>query len=415
MQQQRKPDFELVSPAQHYDYLHTPVHGTAVLWERAGEGHWHKLSPGDAHIPALLAAQAGQSDRYITVNQFWGWRLVRNIRSLRALYVDVDNSEDLPAALEALRDAQLPTPSFVVFSGRGMHLYWLHDPVPGQALPVWQRCQDAIIKALAGVGADSAARDCARVLRLVGSINSKNAREVRGLVLDPAPYGFRHLCDEVLGYREPRPAKVLDLSTAKAHRGQRTRTGSIYDRWHLVYQDLLKIAEWHFLGGIPHGHRDNWLFLCATALSWFAHPHTLRDELERQAHAWTPGLTSQEVRAAIQSPLERAGLAAEGKMLEWQGSEVDPRYRFRRETLWQRMRDIIPVELAPQLRAIVSAEVKAEHEKFREAKRDRVAEGRHKARKAGRPVDERSAAQVRPWEELGISRATYYRQKKAGA
>lgn len=406
---QLKPDFELVSPAQHYDYLHTPVHGTAVLWERAGAGHWHKLTPGDSHIPALLAAQAGQSDRYLTVNQFWGWRLVRNIRSLRALYVDVDGSEDLPLALEALRDAQLPAPSIVVFSGRGMHLYWLHDPVPGNALPVWQRCQDALIKALAGVGADPAARDCARVLRLVGSVNSKNAREVRGLVLDPAPYGFRHLCDEVLGYRESRPAKVLDLPTAKAHRGQRTRTGSIYDRWHLVYQDLLKIAEWHFLGGIPHGHRDRWLFLCATALSWFAHPMTLRDELEKQASVWTPGLEAAEVRAALQAPLERACLAAEGKMLPWQGNETDPRYRFRRETLWQWMNDIIPTELAPQLRAIVSADVKVEHEKEREARRDRVAEGRHKTRRAD------SAERTKPWEALGVSRATYYRQKKAGA
>jgi hypothetical protein len=164
VQQQRKPDFELASPVQHYDYLHTPVHGTAVIWERAGDGRtWHKLAPGDAHIPALLAAQASQRDRYITVNQFWGWRLVRNIRSLRALYVDVDRSEDLAGALDALREAKLPAPSIVVFSGRGMHLYWLHDPVPGQALPVWQRCQDVIIKALAGVGADPAARDCARV------------------------------------------------------------------------------------------------------------------------------------------------------------------------------------------------------------------------------------------------------------
>ena len=408
---------DLDTSRSHFDSLHQAAHGTVVLWERAGANHWHKLHPGDAHIPALLAAQDGQPDRYISANQFHGWRLVRLLKSLRACYVDVDNCTDLPLVLEALRDAQLPPPSAVVWSGRGLHLYWFVKPVPAQALPVWQRVQDTLIKALLAVGADPAAKDCTRVLRLVGSINSKTGTEVRGLVLDPEPYEFRHLCDEVLGQRQPRQVAVVrDLAAARAERGERIRTGSIYDRWHLVYRDLLAIAEYHFLGGVPHGHRDKWLFLSAVALSWFANPATLRGELERQAQAWT-GLGVLEVRKAIKGPLERAELAAAGKLFEYDGALQDPRYKFRRETLWDWMQPIVPRDLAPQLRAIVSDDVRKAHRQETRAKheatRDRVAEGRYKqTRDAYRAT---SVTAQKPWEALGISRASYYRRKASEA
>lgn len=409
----KKITLDLDTSQGHFDSLHREAHGTVVLWERAGANHWHKLRPGDTHIPALLAAQNGQQDRYISANQFHGWRLVRLLKSLRACYVDIDGCTDLPLVLEALRDAQLPPPSAVVWSGRGLHLYWFITPVPGQALPVWQRVQDTLIKALLAVGADPAAKDCTRVLRLVGSVNSKTGTEVRGLVLDPEPYEFRHLCDEVLGHRQPgKNAAVRDISAARAERGERIRTGSIYDRWHLVYRDLLAIAEYHFLGGIPHGHRDKWLFLSAVALSWFANPATLRGELERQAQAWT-GLGVLDVRKAIKGPLERAEQAADGKLFDWGGVLQDPRYKFRRETLWEWMQPIVPADLAPQLRAIVSDDVKAQHEREREAKRDRVAEGRHKQTREAYLATYTETQ--KPWEALGISRASYYRRKASGA
>jgi ElaB/YqjD/DUF883 family membrane-anchored ribosome-binding protein len=73
------------------------------------------------------------------------------------------------------------------------------------------------------------------------------------------------------------------------------------------------------------------------------------------------------------------------------------------------MEPLIDAELAPQLRAIVSDEIREQHRRETEAGRDRVAEGRYKTR------HEDSAAQQKPWEALGISRATYYRKKESGA
>ncbi len=402
---------DLSHSQDHFNALHSHAHGTVVLWERGAPGApWHKLNPGDAHIPAMLAAQSGQTDRYITVNEFHGWRLVRLLKSLRTCYVDIDNENaDIDEVLELLRDSMLPQPSAVVWSGRGLHVYWLHESVPARALPVWQRCQDTLIRALAPLGADPAAKDCARVLRLVGSINSKVHQEVRGLVLDAQPYEFRHLCNEILGYREPQArTQIRDLATERAKRGERIRTGSIYDRWHLVYQDLLKIAEYHFLGGIPEHHRNNWLFLSAVSLSWFAHESTLREELEKQATAWTPGLSDEAVRAALKAPLDRAVQARALKEREELTWDSDPRYKYKRETLWRMMEPIVPSALARELRAIIPDDVKADHKRESEARRDRVAEGRHKTRRS------ESAAATKPWEAMGISRRTYYNRKAAG-
>ena len=363
------------TPLEHFELLHTPdQYGVVVLWERQGLGkRWHKLAPDDPHIPALLRLQAGTRDGFLTVNQFHAWRQVAHLKSLRALYVDIDRSLALDDIDDALHQARFPWPSFIVWSGRGVHLYWLHAPMPARVLPVWQRCQDVIVKALAGAGADPAAKDCTRVMRACGTINAKNGAVVLGHIYDPEPWDWHSLCDEILGFRPERPefkpAQVRDLAAAKADRGQRLRTGSIYDWWHLVYRDLLAIAERHWFGGIPQGHRDQFLFLSSVALSWFAHTDTLEAELTQRARTWTPGLTLREVRDAIRPAIQRAQKAKAGETVLWQGQERDPRYWYKRETLHGLMAPLIDEELAPTLRAIIPAEVRQERRQVRDAAR----------------------------------------------
>ncbi len=424
----KKPDSEffelLTEPLDHFNLLHAePRHGVAVVWEREGLAkRWHKLAPGDLKTIPLLNELNRQNDVFVTVNEFKWWRQVDNLKSLRGLYVDIDRPMTIEDLSDALHQAKLPWPSLIVWSGRGVHCYWLHEPVPAKALPVWQRCQDTMVKALKFAGADPSAKDCTRVLRMCGTVNAKNSELVTGRVYDPKPWTFHTLCDEILGPRpEPKPkAQVRDLATAKANRGQRLRTGSIYDWWHLVYRDLLAIADRHqaISGGIPEGHRNNFLFLSSVALSWFAHADTLEAELTRRAQLWTPGLPAAEVKDALSSTLKRAAEAADGKKVIWAGQERDPRYWYKRETLHELLEPLIDPELAPTLRAIVSDDIRREHKRETNAKheatRDRVMEGRHDSHQVGRKVDAASDAQQKPWEALGISRRTWYRRKEAG-
>lgn len=408
----KKQEF-IGTSAEHYELLHAEQRGVSIVWEktgRYGQKSWHKLAPDSPEIPIILSAQQGREDRYVTVNEFHAWRVVRQLKSLRALFVDIDAPLQLDELLDALACAKLPAPSFVMHTGRGLHAYWLHAPVPAQALPVWQRCQDTIIAALTSVGADKSAKDCARVLRLAGSVNSKTGTHVHGLVLDPEPWVFRDLCDEILGHRvahEKPQANVRSIEAARAKAGARPSTGSIYDRWYLVYQDLLAIARWYDFGGIPENNRNNWLFASAVALSWFAHPETLEAELLGQARVWTPYLTEKEVRAAYQAPLERARMAAAGETIQWQGIDIDPRYRMRRSTLYELLQPIIPPALERTLRAVISDETRKEHKRETDAKRW------DKSRDAY--LAENNASVLKPWEALGFSRATYYRRKALGS
>lgn len=378
---QRQLSFDLSQPINHHEWLHRGAHGTVIYWERrAGKDRWSKIEPGDP-VHELISGLFGVPDTFISVNEFHGWRQVRLLKSLRTCYVDIDGSTDLEEALSLLRAARIPAPSLVVYSGRGMHLYWLLQPTPGQALPVWQRIQDVLIKALASIGSDPAARDCARMLRLVGTTHSKSGAQVRGVVLTDTQWSLHELADEVLGARESKRSKVYDLAAAGARKG-RTQSknrwqGSIYGWWYLVYQDMVKIAEYKWPDGVPPGYRDRVLFIMAVALSWFTEPATLYTEILATAKDMTPSLEEHEISTTMTSVLQRAAMHAAGERTYYNGKDYDPRYNYSAKGLRDYLADVIPSELHAQLRTLAPAEVIEERKNERDKARDRVAEGRY--------------------------------------
>jgi predicted DNA-binding protein (UPF0251 family) len=398
----------------HYDTLHNSPHGAVVVWERLALGRrWTKIEPYHP-VAALLGPYAGKQDVFITVNEFWHWRLIRNLKSLRACYVDIDHYTDWEMALEALREAKIPAPSFMVLSGRGLHFYWLLAPLPAQALPTWQRIQDALVDALAHLGADYRAKDCTRLLRLAGTVNSKNGAEVIGRTLTRDIWTLHELADEVLGPRIIQTATVFDLKAHAARRRRKSHSpakGSIYAWWHIVYKDLCAIAGHHWLGGIPEGRRDAFLFLMANSLSWFACPDALETEIVKTAKTFTPSLTTRQVETYTKPILKRAKEAAEGKKYTWEGKEVDPRYAFRAETMrgWLGGQELIPPELWPELRALAPRKVIHERRQEREKVRDRVTEGRYQRKREEflNVADERRTEALRlraeglSWNEVG--------------
>lgn len=368
----------------HYERLHHSPHGTVVVWERLALGRrWAKIEPHHP-VAALLGPYQGKQDVFVTVNEFRHWRLIRNLKSLRACYVDVDGFTDWEIALEAIREAKIPAPSFMVLSGRGIHFYWILEPLPAQALPVWQRVQDALVKALAPLGADYRAKDCTRLLRLAGTVNSRNGAEVIGRTLTGDVWTLHELADEVLGPRV-QTAKVFDLKAQTTRRRKIVTPGkgSIYAWWHLVYRDLCAIADHYWLGGVPEGKRDTMLFLMANSLSWFANTQALENEIIQTAKTFTPSLTQRQIQTYTKPILKRAQAASEGKKYSWEGKEVDPRYAFRSETIrqWLGGNELIVPELWPELRALAPKEVIRERKREREKTRDRVTEGRYQKKR----------------------------------
>lgn len=378
-------------PVEHYEILHHRQRGVVIHWERravtgTGSGRWIKLRPNDPEIPEIFRQDVGKDDVFLSVNEFDGWRYIRLLRSLRALYVDIDDHTDLDEVLDSLAEQRLPAPSMAVWSGTGMHLYWLLEPLPPKTLPVWQRCQDALIQALKPLGADAAAKDCTRMLRLVGTRN--RGEEVHARVLNGHRWALRQIAFEILGTEGRPKAQIRDIRTRR-RRPDRQIQGSIHARWLIVYQDLLRISN-HYHHQIPEGYRDKWLFLCAVALSWFTHAAGIEDEILGLGRMHTD-LDLPEIRQAMQTPLKKALQAAQGEKIEWQGQEVDPRYRFRRQTLYDWIGDLIPASLLPSMRAIISDEEAVRRRK----KRDQARYATHYTRQGVRSDNEQKRATAR--------------------
>ncbi|NJR43943.1 hypothetical protein HC761_00170 [bacterium] len=263
-------------------------------------------------------------------------------------------------------------------------------------------------------GADAAAKDCTRVLRLVGSVNRKTGAVVRGRVLSPAAWTLHELADQVLGPRKMPSAEVIGLEKARAKRQKRAasvhqRTGP-YRLWHNRYQDLCTIAEHHaFMRafGVSEGCRDKLLFLLSVALSWFTDADTLSESIARVAKTYMPSLSTVEVSTYMQPIMTRALDAKAGKRYDWKGKQCDPRYMFKTETLRRWLGPLLVPELEGQLIAFGPPKTPEERqaaEKERQQKRCRVQEGRYKQTRSKYLEESENRAQAaRALREQGFS------------
>ena len=429
---------DLRTPADHADFLgEAPASSKRIVWTpQQDKPHWHKVSQEE--LRDALAAYVDQPDIYITPHDFHGWRVVKNAAGLHSFYVDIDAHNTKGAvdagkmaaiAISRIEAARLPEPNAIIYTGRGIHLYWLIARTSAAALPRWQACQRELVRILE---ADRQSADVTRVLRVVGTINSKNGRKVTAETLHRDRYSFDWLADQILPIsrdelRELRQQRgqVRDLRAALAEQGNvrtapLTVQGSIYQRWYLVYQDLWKIVNHHkWCGGqgVPEGNRDRLLFHMANALSWFTVSDALDNEIHSLARKIVPTLSEKEASGYCGSVIRRARADAV--------KDDGHRYKYKRSTLWERLGDLVPSELLPKLRAIVPDEVKAEREKARQKTRDRVAEGRYSVDRQAyldgvnqRKAEAQALAEqgIKPAEiarRLGVDRATVSRYLKA--
>ncbi|MCB2362282.1 hypothetical protein [Clostridium estertheticum] len=78
----------------------------------------------------------------------------------------------------------VPPPRFIVISGQGIVIYWLIEPVPYMALPLWNAVQKFFLEKLKEIGADVKSIDAARVSRLSGTINIEDEMKVLKTIIN---------------------------------------------------------------------------------------------------------------------------------------------------------------------------------------------------------------------------------------
>lgn len=213
--------------------------------------------------PKQLALKLSQwlgEDVYFSQNTFYKpQRQIELIRQLRSLYVDLDcyllnyDPKWIIGKLELdFFNQSIPEPSLIIFSGRGVVLVWLIDPVPYQALPLWQAVQNHFVQQLKAMGGDTRATDAARVFRLDGSINSKNGEAVQVQYRHDYRYVLRDIQNEYLP----------DLQPKKKTRGRRKTVEKLFNTYTLHHARLLDLVKLVELRNFDlKGYRETILFL----------------------------------------------------------------------------------------------------------------------------------------------------------
>lgn len=202
--------------------------------------------------PEELAVSLGEwlgEDVYFSQNTFYRpQRSIENIRQLRSLYVDLDFylfNYDPSWVMGKLHHEffgqSIPDPNVIIFSGRGLVLIWLIEPVPYKALPLWQAVQNYFLGQLSELGGDPMASDAARIFRIAGSTNSKNGEEVRAEYRHDYRYQLRQLQYDYL----PELNEVIN-PPKKKRKGRKKRSVQLFNTYRLHYarlMDLVKLIE----------------------------------------------------------------------------------------------------------------------------------------------------------------------------
>lgn len=149
--------------------------------------HRHYKGPVNT-INAIVNAATEQNDVYYSVSSYHTVkRGLATLFTLNALYVDIDahgNTFDYDRVMYYLEneffDISIPTPTHIVHTGRGLHLYWNIKSAPRHALPTWCLIRDRIMTELAhinkyvpGVTLDKNCADPTRILRVPYTYNTK--------------------------------------------------------------------------------------------------------------------------------------------------------------------------------------------------------------------------------------------------
>ena len=240
---------EKLEAAQHHILFHHDPQNTdgyiTIAKKDAKEGRFTQYYYRPQELANHLTDVMGE-DVFFSQNTFYRKsRRIETIRQLRSLYVDLDfyifNYD--PAwilgklELEFYKQS-IPEPNMVIFSGQGLVLIWMIEPVPYMALPLWQAVQNYLIKQLKPLGGDPKACDAARIFRIAGSTSSKNGNEVTAEYRHDYRYNLRDIQHDYLPELTPKQTK--------AKRGRKKKVIHLFNVYTLHgarLRDLAKLVE----------------------------------------------------------------------------------------------------------------------------------------------------------------------------
>lgn len=325
---------------------------------------WKQYPMPYQDVVKMLQGLMGLDDVYISQSSFESnHRVSREVLQFRSFFTDLDyyNLPDLfcqtPEQIKCWLETDyfgdsLPQPNFILFSGRGLTVNWLIEPVTRERLPEWSLVQEYINHTLKELGADSRAKDPSRVFRLNGTINSKNGRMTAINFYSERKYTIEEMLDYI-------PDNFTIARPNKPRKASNKKSGVIHllSERNLLYTrmcDLVILQHLRNQQGIVTGHRE---FMCFLYRFWntcfCADPEQgLRETLAFNQDFILP-LSYTEVTRAT-----RSAEKAYREKVDVQSKEtgVWGGYRYRNATLIDRL-NIMPDE-ERKLKTIIGKEEK---------------------------------------------------------
>jgi hypothetical protein len=275
------------------------------------------------------------------------------------------------------QDEDIPEPSLILFSGRGLQVKWLFErPLPRAALPRWNAVQRQLVDRLERFGADPSARDASRLLRLVDTVNTRSGERVRVLWVNESQgqirhYGFDLFSEWLLPVdrdviRDKRETREERRQTLQLLQGGRTGNLRPFSGRQVAWdrlEDLRTLANlrgW-MASGIPHGYRSKYIHWCLNflLLSGAVHSSQLFYEAQALAREVCPDLP-QDTRSVLSTLYRKAKAYEAGEKVDFDGRTYPPLYTPRNSTLME-LFDITDEEVRKLKTIVTKAEAGRRH------------------------------------------------------
>ena len=253
-------------------------------------------------------------DVYISQNTFNNKsRRLIHLKELKALYIDIDcykmnlSKEAVKYFMENDLYGQIPVPNMLIDSGRGLYYIIFLENTMAEELPKWQLVERYLYEKLKDLGADNKALDATRVLRVTGTVNSKNNSIVK--VIDT--YDYQYTLNEIIENYIPeiiedRKEKQKPLGERK--KGRKKKFVSLFTLYKLYYtrfKDIKKLVE--IRNYEMTGYREVTLFLLRYFMNvYHGDDDLVMEEILEINNSFTEPLEKDEVFKATLSGATRA-------------------------------------------------------------------------------------------------------------
>ena len=256
-----------------------------------------------------LSINLNDKDVYISQNTFNNRsRRLTHLKELKALYIDIDcykvnlSKEAVKYFMENDLYGQIPVPNMLVDSGRGLYYIIFLENTVAEDLPKWQLIEKYLYEKLKDLGADNKALDATRVLRVVGSTNSKNNELVK--VIDT--YDYQYTLDEIIENYIPEvieDRKEKQKPKGIRKKGRKKKFVSLFNLYNLYYtrfKDIKKLVE--IRNYEMTGYREITLFLIRYFLNvYHGDDDLVMEEILEINNSFTEPLEINEVFNATRS------------------------------------------------------------------------------------------------------------------